>query len=475
LIDNCHPGAALHADGEAAHDHTGGHDTTAWFSLRRRLLILLLGGVTVCWLGTLVWSYVDTHHEIDELLDGQLVLEAQTLLALAGHEADEMLDLGETDHRSQKRLRFQIWTDAGQLVLHSPDTPRAPLASADGFSEGTDAEGKHRYWRYYGQWNEDRTLHVLVGENLHDRDDLIGKIAWRLLLPAMLGLPLLGAWVWLATRRGLRPLNVVAELIAAREPQHLEPLEPETAPEEIRPLIESINHLFARVEHTLESERRFTADAAHELRTPLAALAAQVQVALRARDHDERRHAFDQLIASSRRASRLVDQLLTLAKLDPADGVPSGAVSLDGLAEEICAMHGTLALEKNITLELDAVPTSVSGNCDMLRILMRNLVDNAIRYTPPGGRVAVAVANCTLSITDSGPGIPVSERERVFDRFHRLAGQDTEGSGLGLSIVTRIAERHRARVELGEGDQGTGLRVTVTFPFNDRLKPAGAS
>jgi two-component system, OmpR family, sensor histidine kinase QseC len=478
-IDDCRKGAppstAPHAAGDAAPDRTGGDDTTTWFSLRRRLVILLLGGVTVCWLGTLIWSYVDTHHEIDELLDSQLILEAQTLLALSGHEADEMLDIGETDHRSQKRLRFQIWTDAGQLVLHSADTPRAPLASADGFSEGSDAEGKHPHWRYYGQWNEDRTLHVLVGENHHVRDEMIGHIAWRLLLPAMFGLPLLGAWVWLATRRGLRPLNAVAELIAAREPQHLKPLEPETAPDEIRPLIESINHLFARVEKTLESERRFTADAAHELRTPLAALAAQAQVAMRARNDDERRHAFNQLVASSRRASRLVDQLLTLARLDPADAVPSGVVSLDSLAEDICAMHGALALEKNITLELDAMPAIVSGDCDMLRILMRNLVDNAIRYTPPGGRVAVAVTATALSVADTGPGIPVSERERVFDRFHRLAGQDTEGSGLGLSIVARIAERHGARVELSEGDEGRGLRVSVSFPVSDRPMPADAS
>lgn len=441
-------------------------DATIWFSLRRRLLILLLGGVSVCWFGMLAWSFFDAHHEIDELLDGQLVLEAQTLLALSGHEADEMLDLGETDHRSQKRLRFQIWTDAGQLVLHSPDTPRAPLASADGFSEGTDGDGEHRYWRYYGRWNEDRTLRVVVGENHHVRDELIGAIAWRLMLPAALGLPLLGSWLWIATRRSLRPLDRVAEDIAARQPQHLEPVEPASAPEEIRPLIDSINQLFARVERAMELERRFTADAAHELRTPLAALAAQAQVAIRARGDEERHHAIEQLVTSIRRASRLVDQLLTLARLDPADGMPLGPVSLDRLAEEICAMHGALALDKNVALELDAVPAIVSGDSDMLRILLRNLVDNAIRYTPAGGRVVVVVEPYLLAVADSGPGIPATERQRVFDRFHRLAGQETEGSGLGLSIVARIAERHRARIELADGENGRGLRVSVRFPVS---------
>jgi two-component system sensor histidine kinase QseC len=447
---------------------------TVWFSLRKRLLMLLLGGVTVCWVGMLIWSYIDTHDEIDELLDSQLVLEAQTLLALSGHEADEMLDLGETDHRHQKRLRFQIWTEGGRLALRSPDTPKVPLASADGFSEGTDAQGKHRYWRYYGQWNEDRSLRVLVGENHHVRDELIGQVTWQLLLPAMLGLPLLGAWVWLAIRRGLQPLDVVAGQIAVRQPEHLEPLEPAAAPEEVRPLIESINELFARVERTLESERRFTADAAHELRTPLAALGAQAQVALRARSDDERAHAFNHLVASIRRASRLVDQLLTLARLDPADAKPRSAVNLDRLTEEICALHGALALEKGIALELDAEPATISGDCDMLRILLRNLVDNAIRYTPEGGRVSVEIRTNLLSITDTGPGIPPTERGRIFDRFHRLAGQETEGSGLGLSIVARIAERHGAQIRLDTGDKGRGLRVTVSFPLSDLPAPAGA-
>jgi two-component system sensor histidine kinase QseC len=446
--------------------------TTIWFPLRSRLLALMLGGVAICWLVMLVWSYNDTHHEIDELMDNQLILEAQTLLALAAHEADEMSpftddQLDDEDQRPLKNLRFQMWTDDGRLVMSSRDTPRHPLTEVAGFSDVADPDGKHPNWRYYLQWNADGTVRVIVGENNHVREDLISHTLTQLLLPALLGLPILGAWVWLAIRQGLRPLNVVADQIAVREPEHLDALEPATAPEEIRPLIESINHLFARVEQTLESEKRFTADAAHELRTPLAALAAQAQVALRARDEGERSHAFDQLIASSRRAARLVDQLLTLARLDPADPAPVAVVELDRLAEDVCALHGVLAIENHVTLELDAVPTTVAGDADMLRVLMRNLIDNAIRYTPAGGRVLVEVREQMLSVTDTGPGIPASERERVFDRFHRLAGQDTEGSGLGLSIVTRIADRHGAAIHLADGfasANGDGLRVSVEFP-----------
>lgn len=438
--------------------------TTTWFSLRRRLLTLLLSGVAACWLATLALSYVDAHHEIDEIFDAQLAQAAQVLLSLAGHEADEgdEVDLGDLGHKYQQRLRFQIWGADGKLLMHSANAPRTSITIADGFSDVRDKD-KHPDWRYYSQWNADHSVRVVVGENHRIRGELAGHIAWRLLAPALFGLPLLGAWIWLATRRGLKPLDAVAEQIAARDPDRLHALTPATAPKEVRPLIEAINNLFGRVEHTLESERRFTADAAHELRTPLAALATQAQVVMRARDDAERRHAIEQLIASSRRAARLVDQLLTLARLDPEESSPAETVALDRLAEEVCAAHGGMAVEKNVVLELDAMPVTVSGHADMLRILLRNLVDNAIRYTPPGSRVTVAVAPGSLSVTDTGPGIPVAERERVFARFHRMAGQDTEGSGLGLSISARIAERHGATISLTEGDAGHGLRVTVRF------------
>jgi len=349
--------------------------TATWFSLRRRLLTTILGGVTAAWIAAGVWVFVDVRHELRDLL----------------HER-----------------------------MHD-------------------------------------------GEDEHERQELIAGIAWRLSAPLLFGLPLLGAWIWLATRRGLAPLDAVAKQIAEREPDRLHAVVPASAPAEIRPLIEAINNLFGRVERTIESERQFTADAAHELRTPLAALATQAQVALRARDEGERNHAIEQLIASSQRAARLVDQLLTLARLDPDATVTTESVRLDRLAEEICAGHGGMAVMKGVALELDAAPASVAGHADMLRILLRNLVDNAIRYTPAGGRVVVTVTPGSLTVADTGPGIPEAERDRVFDRFHRLAGQDTEGSGLGLSIIVRIAERHGAVIELGAGENGKGLRVTVRF------------
>lgn len=446
---------------------------TAWFSLRRRLLLLLLGGVSVCWLATVTWIRAGAHHEIDELFDAQMAQTAQALLALASpHEKGSdgrhgIQELERATHRYQRNIMCQIWQDDGTLLLRSPNAPTLPLTGSDGFSE---VDGPDGHWRYYSQWDQGRRYQVQVAESHVVRDELIGRIAWRLMLPALIGIPILGIWVWLATRRGLAPLGLAAGQIADREPERLHALAPATAPNEIRPLVEAINGLFARVERTLESERRFTADAAHELRTPLAALATQAQVVLRARDDAERRHAAEQLVASTRRAGRLVDQLLTLARLDPDDaGLAVSPIRLDRLAEETCAAHGAAALEKNVALELEAEPLQISGNADMLGILLRNLVDNAIRYTPSGGRVTVSI--CTdgghpaLMVSDTGPGVPAPERQRVFDRFHRLAGQDAEGSGLGLSIVARIAERHGAGVDLSEGEGGAGLRVTVRFPL----------
>ncbi len=361
-------------------------EATRWFSLRRRLLLPILAGVTAAWFATGIWVFVEVRHELHEVL--------------------------------------------------------------------------HEY--RHGDHDDD-----------HERRELVAKIAGRLIVPLALGLPLLGIWIWLATRRALGPLDEIARQIAVREPDRLHALTPVRAPREIAPLVRAINDLFVRVADTLELERRFTADAAHELRTPLAAIAAQAQVAERARDTAEREHAIRQLVAGSRRATRLVDQLLTLARLDPDNATANETVRLDRLAEDVCAAHGAEAMEKSIALELDAVPATVTGSTDMLRILLRNLVDNAIRYTPAGGCVTVAVAPGLITVTDTGPGIPAAERRRVFDRFHRLAGQEAEGSGLGLSIVARIAERHGATIELRDGDAGRGLRVTVRFS-DPRARGAGA-
>ena len=440
---------------------------TAWFSLRRRLLGLLLGGVAIAWLATTVFSYFDAHREVDELFDAQLAQVAQTLLALAGEgQGGAVEDLGDVAHKYQRRLRYQIWQADGRLLLRSGNAPEAPLTVAEGFTETEEGD---EHWRLYSQWNGDRSLQVQIGEDHHIRDELIGHIAGRLLFPALFGLPLLGVWVWLATRRGLAPLDDVARQIASRAPQQLQPVRPAAAPEEIRALVEALNGLFARVDQTLEAERRFTADAAHELRTPLAALQAQLQVALRARDETERERSLQQIHKGLVRAGHLVEQMLTLARLDPESGLPAPqAVDLGSVAEAVCADLGTSILDKNLDFSLDVEPGCiVFGQPEWLRVLVRNLVDNAVRYTPAGGRVAVDLRReagiCRLAVRDSGPGIPAGQREAVLRRFHRLHQGGESGSGLGLAIVQRIAELHGARLHLGE-HAPHGLAAEVSWP-----------
>lgn len=448
--------------------------STVWFSLRRRLLGLLLGGVAAAWLVTMVFSYLDAHHEVDELFDAQLAQAGQTLLAIASHEAHEGSDGGEIDnlgeamHKYQRRLRFQIWHDDGSLLMRSNNAPDAPLTTEMGFSEARNDDGR---WRHFSQWNDDHSLQVQVSESHHVRDELIGHIAWRLLMPALFGLPLIGLWVWLVTRHGFASVDGIARQIASRDPQQLQAIAPASAPEEIKPMLEALNGLFLRVERTLEAERRFTADAAHELRTPLAALLAQLQVALRARDDNERNRSLQQLQSGLTRATHLVDQMLQLARLDPESGLPDPQpIDLALLAESVCADLGPQILAKNIDFDLAAAPGClVTGQADWLRVLIRNLVDNAVRYTPEGGRIRVGISRsgneCQLAVSDSGPGIPPEARELVLRRFHRLDHGQQAGSGLGLAIVARIAELHGAKLRLDESYMPKGLMVGVQFPI----------
>ena len=452
---------------------------TAWFSIKRRLLMLLLGGVAAAWLGTFVFSYFDAHHEVDELFDAQMAQAAQTLLALANHDKVSPIEnLGEAAHKYQRRLRCQLWNAEGRLLMRSQSAPETPLTAVDGFSETDDATAGH--WRHYSQWNAERTVQVQVSEDHRVRDELIGQIAWRLILPALPGLPLIGLWVWLATRRGLSSLDETANDIARRDPHQLQPLNPATAPSEIRPLLEALNGLLHRVDQTLENERRFTADAAHELRTPLAALQAQLQVALRARDDAERNQSLNNLQQGLHRAARLVDQMLLLARLDPESGLPDAqAVSLAPLAEEVCATLGSDILARNIDFDLQSAPGCViTGRADWLQILIRNLLDNALRYTPPGGRISLVVESVgqhiRLSINDNGPGIPAEERANALRRFHRLEGTAQPGSGLGLAIAGRIAELHGATLSLNDSPFDQGLSVVVDFAARPASRPTSA-
>jgi signal transduction histidine kinase len=308
----------------------------------------------------------------------------------------------------------------------------------------------------------------------HERREVVKEIAEHLAKPVLIALPLLAVFLMLAVTLALRPLGRLAGEVSARAPDRLEALAVEGAPPEVAPLIERLNQLFADIGRALENERRFTADAAHELRTPLAALKAQAQVALAAVDETERRHALTQILVGCDRATHLVAQLLTLARLDSGTPHPMQEVALRQVAADVLAASAGDAIAQHCDLDLRDGDATVAGDALLLQVLLRNLVDNAIRHSG-GSRIEVAIVpqadRVVLRVSDNGRGIAGSERERMPQRFHRAAGADSWGAGLGLSIVKRIAELHGATLAIAAPASGPGLVLSVDLP---RASPAPA-
>ncbi|MBE0623983.1 MAG: sensor histidine kinase N-terminal domain-containing protein [Burkholderiales bacterium] len=438
------------------------------YSLKRRLLLALLGGITLVWLATAVFSYFDARHELDELLDAHLAQSASLLLAQTGHETEEI----DTEHMPQlhKRARnvaIQMWENGNTLRLHSPSAPAERLSQQDeGFS---DARVAGKRWRVFSAWGPERRYLVQVGERYETRDEIAADLAKNLLLPLLFALPLLGLLVWFNIAHALRPLAALGRQVAARDPGNLGTLDAGAVPAEVLPLVENLNRLFERVAQLIENERRFTADASHELRTPLAALKTQAQVALASNNDAERSHALERVIAGCDRATHLVQQLLTLARLDPDEpGGKAEVCDLQALARTAVAELAPFALSRKVEIDLaEGAAVEITGHAGLIAILLRNLIDNAIRYSSEGGsvhvRAARAGAAAVLTVTDQGPGIPAAERDKVGQRFYRVLGTEEFGSGLGLSIVKRIAELHGAGFGLGEGERGKGLTVALRF------------
>jgi len=440
-------------------------------SIKRRLLVVLLLVTLLAWGVALVFSYRDTRHELDELLDGHLAQSASLLIAQVGHEADDLdTERAPQLHRYSRNVAFQVWEQGRKLVLHSASAPNTPLSSThEGFSNSR-VDGKP--WRVFSAWDDSRRFLIQVGERRKVRDKLAEDIAENLLQPLLLTLPVLALLIWFGVARGLRPLQTLSGQVAQRRADNLASLDDSVVPTEVLQLVQGLNHLFARLRDALDKERRFTADAAHELRTPLAAIMSQAQVARAAAADAERQRALDNVVLGCNRAAHLVDQLLTLARLEPEQLKTGEACDLRALAVEVISELAPVAVRKNIELQLaEGTAVRAPGVAPLLGILMRNLIDNAIRYSPPAGQVQVAVTRradeAVFSVVDQGPGIPAGEQERVWERFYRVLGSEETGSGLGLSIVKRIADLHHAHVTLAAGEDGMGLRVEVTFPVRE--------
>ena len=449
-------------------------DRGASYSLKQRLSFGVLAGVAVVWLATSAYSYFDARHEINELLDAHLAQSASLIVAQLGHEFEE-IDL-EHAPRTDKRVRrvaFQVWEHGTELRLHSADAPSSRLsAREEGYSNANlDGYG----WRVFSTWDARHRFLVQFAERDDARREIAAGIATNLLVPLLVALAILALFVWFTIGRAVKPLARLGHEVEQRKADNLGVLALEGAPREVVPLVRSLNALFDRVARLIENERRFTSDAAHELRTPLAALKTQAQVAKGATDDGARQHALDRVIEGCDRAARLVNQLLTLARLEPDQRRPTESADVTVLAREVVGELAPFALAKDVEVEVrGSEDVLVEGHVDLLCVLLRNLVDNAIRYSPHGANVSVDIDragdNARVIVSDEGPGIAPDERARIGERFYRIAGTGQTGSGLGLSIVRRIVEIHRGHLRFEEGPKAKGLRVIVEFPKADNAR-----
>lgn len=432
-------------------------------SLRVRLLFAMLAilAATALLMGAL--TYRNVLAETEALFDYQLQQMALSLRdqgeiasEQAGPLADEQLD-----------FVIQIWSVDGRAIYASRPHSELPARALLGLA---DVSAGGRTWRTFSVATRSRVIQVAQPEQIRQR--LAAASALHTVSPLVLVAPLMGLVVWWLAAAALKPLHRVAADVQQRDEQSLAPLAAQGLPDEVAPLVIALNALLARLDASLGVQRAFVADAAHELRSPLTALKLQLEVLRRSASAEERESAGRSLGAGIDRAARLVEQLLVLARTEPgAKAVPFTPVDLNEITRQAIAETVSFARTRNTELELDAdAPATIDGDAAALGAMVRNLVDNAVRYSPRGARVHVRVGDergaPTLEVNDAGPGIASADRERVFDRFYRRA-TDEPGSGLGLAIVRGVATSHGAEVTLGESPLG-GLRVSVRFDRKSR-------
>lgn len=447
-------------------------------SIERTLLGWIVSALTLGAVLVALVTYLVTLEEMHEVFDADLKNVAQAVAAYhhAGHgpgTAAQVAMPERTDVPDETEIVTQTWSPSGERVFSSDPRVQLPFSREAGLSRPVV---KGEEWIVYTSVSGDGVAQA--AQRMAARQEMAGESAAKV-FPPLVGLVLVvGGLLVFGLRRGLQPLDATAQDVAKRSARSLEAIELEDTPKEIAPLVQSINGLMARLATAFSAQRRFLADAAHELRTPVTALRLQLQLLERSRDHAERQQAVADLRAGIDRSQRLIEQLLQVARSEP-DGevMRREAVDLSELVRSTVAALSTKAEHLGLDLGADAAaPVLVEGDAAQLGVLLNNLVENALRYTPAGGVVDVAArasaGQAVLRVVDDGPGIPDAERGRVFDRFYRCdtapeQARDLGGSGLGLAIVKAIAERHGARIELRDPAKGRGLEVEIVFPRRD--------
>jgi two-component system sensor histidine kinase QseC len=465
-------------------------------SIRARLLALMLPGIAAVWCVAIAWSYQQTTHEVRQwdrtrllqiasLLKG-LDLDSLARLAPDGvdvrNEYPERPDSASAIDGDQvpRRALMEVRDRDGKILASSPDFGRFSAYKRS----SPDANGVSSFVVDGALWNaasardadSGRTISLI--EPALTGSDLVSGVAGRIARPMLIGLPLLAVLVWVSIGRSLAPLAALSRAVRARDATRLDPIAPGPGPVEVRPLVEEINQLLARVQATFSRERAFTSDAAHELKTPLAAIKVQAQVALSSRDPEVSRVAMERVAQGVDRSARLAEQLLLLARLDEHEKIAAADVDMVAIAQDaVLARHDEME-QKDIDLSFDAAQVAfVRADATLLRILIDNVLDNAIKYGRPEGKIAFAITregpSTVMTVSDDGPGVSPAERERITNRFFRGSNVTARGTGLGLSIVARIAQYFDATLQFAPGIAGRGLSVRLAFDGAQSTSPAG--
>ncbi|KVK73272.1 hypothetical protein WS90_31760 [Burkholderia cepacia] len=471
-------------------------------SIRRRVSSMALGCVTAVWLVAVFGSFRYATREIGEWEDARLVEYASLLVDLSPADLDRLARVPpdarvELDHRGSKSgaetdgdrlprdVLFEVRDARGQVVASSLPAGAAGLPDAH---DPHDPRGnpetvviRNASWRTHTLRDDASGRWIRVMEIANTRSDLATGTARGIVVPLIVALPILALLLWYLIGRGLAPLKTLSTLIGARDARSLDPLGIAAVPDEVRPLVDAIDRLLARLRQSIVRERAFTSDAAHELKTPLAAIKVQAQVAIATDDPAHQRLAMQRVVQGVDRSARLAEQLLLLARLDEYERIPTRAVAVRELVEAALDRHLAKASDKAIDLVAGPVSgRAIDADPILIGILLDNLVDNAVKYGRPGGRIELGVhddgARQRIVVRDDGPGVAPGEHERLGDRFYRGSGAQLPGSGLGLSIVTRIAQYFGGTVQFGPGIDGRGLGVAVALPSADagEVLPAGA-
>jgi len=432
-------------------------------SIRVRLLVSLLALLALAAAAMAALTYRNVLGETEAIFDYQLQQMALSLRdqgEIASAQADSLAD-------AQLDFVIQIWTIDGRTIYasraHSSLPQRALLGLHTLVVDGSA-------WRTFSVATRERVIQVAQPVEIRQR--LAARAAWRSIVPLLVMAPFAALAIWWIAAQNLAPLDRLARELSARDVRSLAPMPTTGLPDEVAPLADALNALLDRLRGALDAQRSFVADAAHELRSPLTALKLQLELLRREGDAAGREAARAALAEGIARASRLVEQLLALARAEPDATAPPERVDLVAIARQAVADTLPFAQSRSVEFELiAAAPAFVSGDALALGLLVRNLADNAVRYSPAGSRVEVSVSSeakeVLLQVDDSGPGIPEEEHERVFDRFYRRADQGESGSGLGLAIVRSVALAHGASIALGRAPLG-GLRVSIRLPSSRR-------